>query len=400
MANPYRELFNQSGTRGFAIAGLIARFPLAMAGIGIITMLAVMRDNYALAGAVAATFALTLAVLAPQISRLVDRFGQRKVLPGAAAISCAGLIALPACAYWNLPDWTLFVCAVMSGFMPSMSAMARARWTHIYRGTSRLNTAYALESVLDEVSFIVGPPLAVGLSVGLFPQAGPLATALLLAIGVYAFVVQRSSEPPVKAPSSTRQSSMIRLGGIRILALLMVAMGMIVGTIDVVSVAFAQAQGQPVAASIVLSAYALGSCVAGLAFGAVKLQTPLPRLFLLCGLATAITTLPLLLATDVLGLSLAVLVSGVFFAPTLIVAMTLAEQMVQPERLTEALTWLISGLGVGVALGAAAAGQVVDEFGARQGAVVALVAGVVVLGVALYGHRRLKPQAEPAAQPA
>lgn len=391
MVKSYRELFTQPGTHGFALAGLVARFPLAMAGIGIITMLAMMRDNYALAGAVAATFALTLAVLAPQISRLVDRFGQRQVLPGAAAISCTGLLALPACAYWQLPDWTLFVGAVMSGFMPSMSAMSRARWTLIYRGTAKLNTAYALESVLDEVTFIVGPPLAVGLSVALFPEAGPLVTALLLAIGVYAFVSQRGSEPSVRATSGVPQTSMIRVGGIRILALLMVAMGMIVGTIDVVSVAFAQSQGQPVAASIVLSAYALGSCVAGLTFGAMKLQVPLSRLFLLCGLATAITTVPLLWASNVLGLSLAVLVAGVFFAPTLIVAMTLAEQMVAPERLTEALTWLISGLGVGVALGAAATGQVVDEFGARQGAIVALVAGLIVLGVALYGHRRLKP---------
>ncbi|WP_166220645.1 MFS transporter [Pseudomonas atagonensis] len=400
MVNPYGELFTRPGTHGFALAGLIARFPLAMAGIGIITMLAMMRDNYALAGAVAATFALTLAVLAPQISRMVDRFGQRKVLPGAAAVSCAGLVALPTCAYWQLPDWSLFIGAVMSGFMPSMSAMSRARWTLIYRGTPKLNTAYALESVLDEVTFIVGPPLAVGLSVALFPQAGPLVTALLLAIGVYAFVLQRSTEPPVQALSGARQLSMIRLSGIRILALLMVAMGMIVGTIDVVAVAFAQSQGQPVAASIVLSAYALGSCVAGLAFGAMKLQVPLARLFLCCGVATAVTTLPLLLASNVLGLTLAVLVAGIFFAPTLIVAMTLAEQMVAPERLTEALTWLISGLGVGVALGAAATGQVVDELGARQGAVIALVAGMTVLGIALYGHRRLKPDVITAAQPA
>lgn len=400
MVNPYRELFIPSGTRGFVISGLIARFPLAMAGIGIITMLAMMRGNYALAGAVAATFALTLAVLAPQISRMVDRFGQRRVLPGAAAMSCAGLLALPACAYWQLPDWTLFICAVMSGFMPSMSAMARARWTQIYRGTPKLNTAYALESVLDEVTFIVGPPLAVGLSVGLFPQAGPVLAGLLLAIGVYMFVIQRGTEPPVQALGAVKRTSMIRLGAIRILALLMVAMGMIVGTIDVISVAFAQSQGQPVAASIVLSVYAIGSCAAGLAFGALKLRTPLPRLLLWFGLATAITTLPLMVATHVLGLSLAVLAAGVFFAPTLIVAMTLAEQAVPPERLTEALTWLISGLGIGVALGAAATGQVVDQLGARQGALVALVAGVVVLGVALFGHRRLNPQVSAIARPA
>ena len=66
---------------------------------------------------------------------------------------------------------------------------------------------------------------------------------------------------------------------------------------DVVSVAFAQHQGQPAAASIVLSVYAIGSCLAGLAFGALKLKASLPRQLLVCGVATALTTLPLLLVT-------------------------------------------------------------------------------------------------------
>lgn len=391
MANPYRQLFAAPGSRGFVLAGIVARLPVAMTGIGIITMLAQLRGNYGLAGAVAATFALTAALMAPQVSRRVDRLGQGRVLPLAAAISVAGMLALLACTYWQAPDWTLFVCALFAGFMPSVSAMVRSRWTHIYRGTAQLQTAYALESVLDEVVFIVGPPLAVGLSVALFPQAGPLAAALLLALGVFAFVAQRSTEPPVQRATQACGGSIIGLGGMRILLLLLVAMGTIVGTVDVVSVAFAQHQGQPAAASIVLSVYALGSCAAGLTFGAMKVQWPLSRLFLWCGVATAVTTLPLLVASNILGLSLAVLLAGVFFAPTLIVAMTLAEQMVPATRLTEALTWLISGLGIGVALGAAAAGQVVDALGARAGFAVALIAGVVVLATALYGHRQLQP---------
>lgn len=391
MANPYRELFTAPGSRGFVLAGLVARMPIAMTGIGIITMLALLRGNYGLAGAVAATFALTSALMAPQIARRVDRLGQSRVLPLAASISVFGILALLACTHWQAPDWTLFVCAVLAGFMPSVSAMVRARWTHIYRGTPRLQTAYALESVLDEAVFIAGPPVAVGLSVALFPEAGPLAAALFLTVGVFAFVIQRSTEPPVQVQTDTCGGSILRLGGMRVLLLLLVAMGTIVGTVDVVSVAFAQHQGQPAAASIVLSVYAFGSCLAGLVFGALKLETPLPRLFLWCGVATAVSTLPLLLASNILGLSVAILLSGLFFAPTLIVAMTLVEQMVPGTRLTEALTWLISGLGIGVALGAAVSGQVVDALGARTGFVVALAAGVVVLAAAVYGHRHLQP---------
>lgn len=392
MTNPYRALFTAPGSKGFALAGLLARLPLPMTGIGIITMLAQLRGSYALAGAVSAAFVLTYALLSPQISRLVDKFGQGRVLTLTTVISVIGLLLLLASTWWQAPDWTLFIGALLAGFMPSMSAMVRARWTAIYRGQPRLQTAYALETVLDEVTFIAGPPLSVGLCVVLFPQAGPLAAALLLLLGMFALVVQKGTEPPVEAQSAVvdDSSAVIRQANVRLLALLMVAMGVIVGTVDIVSVAFAEQLGQPAGASLVLSAYALGSCLAGLLFGALKLQTSLHRLLLLGGLATATTTLPLLFVGSIPALAVAVLVAGLFFAPTMIVAMSLVERLVPEHRLTEGMTWLLAGLNVGVALGAALSGQMVDKGGARAGFIVALCAGALVLLMALWGHQRLR----------
>ena len=391
MNNPYRILFDQPGTRGFVLAGLLARLALPMTGIGIITMLAQLRGSYALAGAVSATFVLTYALLSPQISRLVDRHGQRRVLPLATAVSVLGIALLLLGSGWPVGDWSLFLGAALGGFMPSLSAMVRARWTAVYRGQPQLQTAYSLETVLDEVSFIAGPPLSVGLCVAWFPQAGPLAAALLLVIGVLALVAQRGSEPPVLAAGEGPVGgSVIGLGEVRLLTLLMVAMGVIVGTVDIVSVAFAAALGQPAAASLVLSAYALGSCVAGLVFGALRLNQPLHRLLLLGGLATAATTVPLSLVGGIAGLMAAVLVAGVFFAPTMIVAMSLVERVVPEQRLTEGMTWLLAGLNVGVAAGAAVSGQVLDEGGAQAGFAVALAAGGAVLLVAVLGYWRLR----------
>jgi MFS family permease len=392
MANPYRILFQAPGTKGFSLAGLLARLPLPMTGIGIITMLSQLRGSYALAGAVSATFVLTYALMSPQVSRMVDRYGQRRVLPLSAGISVLGILLLLACTYWHTPDWTLFVAAVLAGFMPSMSAMVRARWTAIYRGKPHLQTAYSLETVLDEVTFIAGPPISVGLSVAVFPQAGPLAAVVLLAIGALALAAQVSTEPPVESAEekSTRTTSIFRLADVRLLTLLMVAMGVIVGTVDIVSVAFAEQMGSPAAASIVLSCYAIGSCAAGLLFGALKLKTPLHKLLLLGGLATAATTLPLLMAGNIASLSGAVLVAGLFFAPTMIVAMSLVERIVPERQLTEGMTWLLAGLNVGVAMGAAASGQLVDMEGARYGFSVTLAAGAAVLLVTIWGYRRMR----------
>jgi len=390
MLTPYRTLFAAPGNRRFALAGLLARLPLPMTGIGIITLLAQLRGSYALAGAVAATFVLTYALLSPQISRLVDRHGQSRVLPVATAVSVFGMALLLAAAAWQAPTGTLFAGAVLAGCMPSMSAMVRARWAALYRGQPRLQTAYALETVLDEVTFIAGPPLAVGLAVIVDPLAGLFAAAVLLALGVAALVLQRGSEPPLQPiDAGDRQGSAIGVANVRLLALLMVAMGVIVGTVDITSVAFAAQRGVPGAASVVLSAYALGSCVAGLVFGAVSLRWPLRRLLLLGGMATALSTLPLLQVDGIAALAVAVLVAGMFFAPTMIVAMSIVERLVPAHRLTEGMTWLLAGLNVGVAMGAAGAGQIVDIAGARAGFGVAVTGAALVVITTLWVHQRL-----------
>lgn len=393
MVSAYRTLFSVPGAIAFTLAGLLARLPLPMTGIGIITLLAQLRGSYALAGAVSATFVLSYALASPRISRWVDRHGQAKVLPLAATASVAGMLLLLLASHWQAPDWLLFTGAALAGCMPSMSAMLRARWTVIYRGQAPLQTAYSLETVFDELGFIAGPPLAIGLSVALFPQAGLLCAALLLALGTGMLALQRATQPqPDPEATNSAGRSVIAAADVRLLAVLMVAMGVIVGSIDITSVAFAEQHGQPFAASIVLSAYAVGSCAAGLVFGVLKLTTPLQRLLLWCGTATALCTLPLLLVTSLPALAASVLLAGTFFAPTMIVVMSLIERSVPPRQLTEGITWLLAGLNVGVALGAAATGQRVDAAGAGAGFAVSAVAGAAVLLLSICAARRLRPR--------
>jgi MFS family permease len=85
--SPYGAIFSVPGARSFTAAGLISRLPVAMMGLGIVTMVSQLTGAYGLAGALAATVALSVAVFGPQVSRLVDRHGQRRVLRPAAAIT-------------------------------------------------------------------------------------------------------------------------------------------------------------------------------------------------------------------------------------------------------------------------------------------------------------------------
>ncbi|MCP4563269.1 MAG: MFS transporter [Bosea sp.] len=385
MPNPYREIFRAPGTIGFSAAGFVARLPLSMVTIGIVTMLSQARGEYWLAGGVAATFALSNALIAPQISRLVDRHGQSKVLIPATLATIVALIGLMLATRFEAPIWVLFLFAGLAGLEPSMMAMVRARWTEIYRGTPQLRTAFAFESVVDEMVFMVGPVLAIGLSVVWFPEAGPLAATILLAVGMALFVAQRATEPPVHPQGADSGGSAIRLVPVQIIALLMVALGAVFGTAEVTAVAFAEAQGNKAAASLALAAYAAGSFITGLVFGALRLRLALTtQLLLAIGLA-AMTTLPLLIVSSLWMLGVVLFIAGASISPTVIVAMALVERHAPPSKLTEGITWVMTGMGVGMALGSALSGWLIDVYGARSGFYVSVAGGFSALAIVVAG---------------
>ncbi len=389
MPNPYREIFRARGARGFAAAGFVARMPMAMAPIGIVAMLSQTHGEYWLAGAVSATFAFGNAIVAPQISRLVDRLGQAGVLVPATVISVVAFLVLIAGASRDWPAWTLFASALAAATMPSMPAMVRARWTEIFRDRPELNTAFAFESAADELVYIAGASLSVGLSVALFPEAGMLASTLFLAVGSAAFIAQRATEPRVRPAGEGPQTSAIRLRPVQIVTLALVFVGAIFATAEVSAVAITRELGQPGAASLVIGVYAAGSFIVGLVIGALNLVMPLQRQLAIAVTVIALTTLPLLFADTVPLLALAVFVSGLAISPTFITAFGLIERRVPAAMLTEGVTWVMTGIGIGMALGAFASGWVVDNFGAQSGFWVSVAAGTLSLLTVLLGQRTL-----------
>jgi MFS family permease len=389
MSNPYSEIFRAPGAKGFASAGFFARLPIAMAPIGIVAMLSQTYGEYWLAGAVSATYALTNAVVAPQISRLIDRVGQTRVVVPTTIVSVIAFAVMIAAANQRWPVWTLFVSALFSAAMPSIPALLRARWSEIFRDRPELNTAFAFESAADELVYIAGASLSVGLSVALFPEAGMLVSTLFLAFGSAAFIVQRSTEPRVRPLGHGRNGSAIRQRPVQIITFALIFIGAIFATAEVSAVAITKELGQPSAASLVIGVYAVGSFAVGLIVGALNLKMPLQRQLAIAVAVIALTTLPLLVADTVPLLALAVFASGVAISPTFITAFGLIERRVPEAMLTEGVTWVMTGIGIGMALGAFAAGWVVDNFGAQNGFWVSVAAGTIALLTVLLGQRSL-----------
>ncbi|MFM9371740.1 MFS transporter [Streptomyces sp. Da 82-17] len=391
MPSPYRAIFDAPGTRAFSAAGFIGRLPLAMMGIGIVTMISQLTGRYGLAGALSATVALSAAVIGPQISRLVDRHGQRRVLRPATLVALLAVAGLLVAAKLGLADWTLFVCAAGVGCVPSLGSMIRSRWVWVYQAEPRkLHTAYSFESVVDEICFIFGPIVSIGLSTAWFPEAGPLLAGLFLAVGTFWLTAQRGTEPVPHPREQHAKGSALKSPGLQVLVLTFVATGAIFGAVDVVTVAFAEAEGHKSAASLVLAVYALGSCLAGVVFGLVQLTGPAARRWLLGVCAMAVSMIPLQLVGNLPFLAVALFAAGLSIAPTMVTTMALVEQHVPRAKLTEGMTWTSTGLAVGIALGSSASGWVIDEAGARAGYAVPGVAGAVAVVVAFLGYRRLK----------
>ncbi len=396
MPNPYVDIFRAPGAKAFSAAGFVARLPQTMMTLGIVTMLSQRHGEYWLAGGVSATFALANALIAPQISRQVDRYGQSRVLIPVTTVTVTSLAALILATHYNAATWMLFLFAAIAGSMPSITALVRARWTVLYRDTPKLHTAFAFESVIDETLYMIGPVVSIGLSVVVFPEAGPLVATLLLAIGTIFFAAQRATEPPVHSAGPAGGSSVIRLGSLQIIMATLAAIGAIFGAADVTAVAFAEAQGQKAAAGLALTSYAAGSLIAGLVFGMLKIKLPLPQQLLMAVSLAALTTLPLLAVNNIPTLAAVLFLAGGAVSPTIITSMGLIERLAPPSKLTEGITWAITGIGIGAATGSALSGWMIDKFGAPAGFWVSIPAGAIALVIALLGYRHLLRQAEKA----
>jgi predicted MFS family arabinose efflux permease len=245
----------------------------------------------------------------------------------------------------------------------------RARWSRIYSGTATLHTAYAFESVVDEVVFLIGPVLVTFLTTSVAPSSGLSTVAAFLAVGSFALCLQRSTQPrptPVRHDGGSRGLGAFGVPVVRVLLLVFIGTGTLFGSVEVVTVAFAQEYGHESAAGILLAVYAFGSMVSGIAFGAIHLRTPLPVRLLVSLFAMAVTAALLPLAGNLWLLAGLLLLAGFTIAPTLITAFALVEALVPAALLTEGLAVENTGLALGVTIGGSVGGPLIDDLGAEH----------------------------------
>ena len=416
--NPYLELLRAPGALAFSSAGFVGRMSMSMYGLGTVLLIALLTGRYGEAGTVAAAGSVGYAVLSPVIATRADRLGQRRVLLVQAAVFAISSVIFISFAELRAPFWTLLLTGLLAGAsMPSVGTMVRARWSTLVDGDAqRLHTAFALESVNDEFIFVIGPALVTLLATQLFPASGIGTASLLCIVGTLIFAVQRRTEPtprpkPQPAPGQVAAPAPARgvrpsqrLGrvswpslpaaGLVTLAPAFLLFGAMFSAIDLSTVAFATELGHRAVAGLILGTYALGSAVGGLWYGSRHWTAPLGRRFTITAALTVagVSTfwaMPGLLALDAVGF-----IAGLAISPTLMAGYAILERQAPPHRTTEAMAWLSSTISVGVALGSAFAGHIIDAVGARWSFAFAACCGAAGVLICVAGRRRLRTDNE------
>jgi predicted MFS family arabinose efflux permease len=388
-ATGYRPLLRTPGAAAFFLAAAVGRVGIAMTGIGLVWLLHARTGSYGTAGLAAAGFAVTEALIGPQLARLIDRFGQSRVLPfcllaHGAAIACVLVSTTPAAE---------IVAATCAGAaVPQLGSLSGARWAHLLRGerAAELPAAFSLESLANAAGFLLGPVLVTALGAAGHPALATAIAAALIVGGGAALAAQRRTAP---RPARPRTSNQDRPGrallqpAFVLLALLNLAIGLYFGTMSVSVSAYATGHGVPGVAAPIIAAAGLAALVSGWAYGLRRHRAPARRQLVVAAACLAGTALLLPFAPSAIWLGVAAAVTEAAVPPTLVLLNVLTEQAAPAAVLTQAFTWNNSASAAGAALAASLAGRAADAWGASAALAQAPAAGLVLLALALVLSR-------------
>jgi MFS family permease len=388
----YVAILRTPHARPLVLASLVGRLSSSTGPLALVLFVQDATGSFAYAGAASAATVLTNGLLAPVRGRLVDRFGQRRCLPPLAvsfAAALAGMVLVARPGPVGVAA-TVALAAAAGATVPPLSASMRVLWVSLVGRGPELQTAYALDAVLEEVLYIVGPLLAAALAAAVDPAAGLLVAAGLALVGTFGFVVSPLSwawsasqaRPPGWAGSMASR-------GMRTLALTLAGVGAAIGIWEIGVVAAARREGATEAAGVLLALWATASAVGGLWYGARTWQGATGRRFLALLALLALACAPMAAAPSLLALGALVALVGLLTAPLESAAFVLAAELAPPGTLTESATWVTTAMNVTAAAGIAVAGALVDEAGVPPTMAIAWGCTAAALLVALAGRANL-----------
>jgi MFS family permease len=382
----YRVFFTQPDVVRLVAMALVARMPLGTQNLALLLHVRALTGSFAVAGFTVGTYLAAVAITAPLIGRIVDRIGPRTPLLVTGVVCPLALLVLLAARPLELPPALLYVAAGIAGaFAPPITVLTRTMWRHRFGDDKDAQrTAFAVDSILVELAFTLGPAL-VAVLVALADPAVAFAVAIVFAtLAVPVFM----ASPAMRYWKLDRDAERHLLGPLTAPRLLVVyavtgCLTMSLGLLEVAYPGHAAAVGATALSGVLLAINSAGSAIGGFAYGGARIAMPveaqLRRSLLLLALAVGVQTL----VDGVWALAALAFLAGVFIAPSLTAVTMLTAANAPPRYATEAFTWsatcIVTGVGAGMALG----GQLVERFDARAVFMASALAALVAAAAAL-----------------
>jgi MFS family permease len=368
----FGDLVRARGVMRIIAAQLTARFPSGMLSLGLLFHVEGRTGSYGVAGVVLAALSIGQALAGPATGRLMGRLGIRPVIV-VTTLLCAAAIA--GIALLDLPPVGIVALALVAGLtFPPITSAVRTIYPKLVPA-SMLGALFSLDASLQELIWIGGPVLVTFLATGVSTTVALLVSAILLVGGGAWFTASREVGR-VRIPRSKR-----RFGGVLLRP--QVALMTLVGFLVIASCAAIEAsvagyfgKNDPTS-GVVLAIWSLASLAGGFALGHLAMR-PWSLALRLVVVAIGAAMTPFL--PGFWGLTAALVVSGFGLAPALGMMSAIVSSSVRFSDTAEAYGWTNTGQLVGVALGAALAGQALDRFGPPTafacGAVLAVLAAL------------------------
>ncbi|GAA2701137.1 MFS transporter [Micromonospora olivasterospora] len=397
---PYRQALALPGLRSLLLVSVLARIPLTATGVTITFHVVLdLGRGYGAAGLVGAAMTVGSAIGGPLLGRLVDRRGLRPVLVVTTVAEGVFWSTAPA-----LPYPLLLPAAFVAGLLalPLFSVVRQS--VAALAPPEQRRPAYALDSMSVELSFMVGPALAVALCTTVSSRFTLYAVgAGIVAAGIALWLMNPpvreagETDEPAREPRRVPRREWLTPRLLAVLAISFAAT-LVLGGTDVAVVAVLRAGGEVGWTGAVLAGWAAASLVGGFAYGAVS--RAVPPLALVAALS--LCTIPVGLGGGhwwLLGLAL--VPAGLLCAPSIAATADAVSRLAPAAVRGEAMGLHGSAVTTGVALGAPLAGAVIDATAPLWGFVVTGVVGVLIAAAVLPAelrHRR-SSAAEPTLAP-
>lgn len=352
---PYLDFLKLPDVAALFAVAAFARMPISMTALALTLYLRETLGDFAKAGTVVGCYFIAMAMVSPVLGRLIDRIGPRWPLLVTGWLQPLVLSAVFFTAHWQLGYAWVLSTAVLAGLLPPpLTTLTRTLWRHRFSSDGERRMAYALDSVMTELNFTLGPAL-----IGVLVAFANTSVALIVAIvcNFLAFVMFINSRALAywQAGAKGERHWLGPLTDGRLVVYFCLGFGLTfcLGLFEVSYPAYALALASPGFSGLLIALNGIGSALGGAFYGIWHSNKSLEQQF---AIALSVLIIPFVLHAGFGQLPVFMVVAfcgGLAVAPALTSLTLLTTRRAPALYATEALTWsatfIISGLGTGMA---------------------------------------------------